>query len=63
MYPSIESTVGEIIRTAWNITNGNKVPETEDVVLKNGGKEVIVTSYEHLRAAAHGEAGTHIVRE
>lgn len=43
MYPSIESTVGEIISTPWNITNGIKVPETEDVVLKNGGKLVDAT--------------------
>lgn len=43
MYPSIESTVGEIIQTAWNIANGNKVPETVDVVLKNGGKVVDAT--------------------
>jgi class 3 adenylate cyclase len=43
MYPSIESTVGEIISTTWNITNGIKVPKTEDVVLKNGGKLVDAT--------------------
>jgi|BarGraNGADG00312_2_1021985.scaffolds.fasta_scaffold26027_1 carbamate kinase len=44
---------------------GNMGPKIESALrfLKNGGKEVIVTSYEHLRAAAHGEAGTHIVRE
>ncbi len=44
---------------------GNMGPKVESALrfLKNGGKEVIVTSYEHLRAAAHGEAGTHIVRE
>ena len=44
---------------------GNMGPKVESALrfLKNGGKEVIITSYEHLRAAAHGEAGTHIVRE
>ncbi len=44
---------------------GNMGPKVESALrfLKNGGQEVIVTSYEHLRAAAHGEAGTHIVRE
>jgi carbamate kinase len=26
-----------------------------------GGREAIITSYDHLRAAARGEAGTRIV--
>lgn len=43
MYPSIESTVGDIISTPWQITHGTKVPETDDVVLKNGGKRVEAT--------------------
>jgi carbamate kinase len=39
-------------------------PKVESALrfLNNGGREVIITSYEHLRAAAHGDAGTHIVR-
>ncbi|HEX7486635.1 MAG TPA: carbamate kinase [Vicinamibacterales bacterium] len=43
---------------------GNMGPKVESALrfLNNGGREVIVTSYEHLRAAAHGDAGTHIVR-
>lgn len=42
---------------------GNMGPKVESALrfLRNGGREVIITSYEHLRAAAHGEAGTHIV--
>lgn len=40
MYPSIEDSVKAIMSTAWNITNGTTVPNTEDVVLKNGGRLV-----------------------
>ncbi|ADT99170.1 adenylate/guanylate cyclase domain-containing protein [Mycolicibacterium gilvum] len=38
MYPSIESTVNEIFKAAWNIAPGIAVPKTEDIVLKNGGR-------------------------
>jgi carbamate kinase len=42
---------------------GNMGPKVESALrfLKSGGREVIITSYEHLRAAVHGNAGT-IVR-
>ena len=42
---------------------GNMGPKVESALrfLDQGGREVIITSYEHLRAAAHGDAGTHIV--
>jgi carbamate kinase len=42
---------------------GSMGPKVESALrfLENGGREVIITSYEHLRAAAHGDAGTHIV--
>jgi carbamate kinase len=38
-------------------------PKVESALrfLEHGGREVIITSYEHLRAAARGEAGTRIV--
>ncbi len=44
---------------------GNMGPKIESALrfLDGGGREVIITSYNHLREAAHGEAGTHIVRE
>lgn len=44
---------------------GNMGPKVESALrfLDQGGREVIITSYEHLRAAAHGDAGTHIVAE
>jgi carbamate kinase len=42
---------------------GNMGPKIESALrfLEEGGREVIVTSYDHLRAAAHGGAGTRIV--
>lgn len=43
MYPSIESSVNDIIKASWNITNGTVVPETEDIVMKNGGKLIDAT--------------------
>lgn len=43
MYPTIESTVSDIISTPWNITDGIKVPDDADFALKNGGKRVDAT--------------------
>ncbi|WP_404433897.1 adenylate/guanylate cyclase domain-containing protein [Microbacterium lacus] len=43
MYPTIESTVNEILTEPWNITDGRVVPETENIVMKNGGKKVDAT--------------------
>lgn len=43
MYPSIETSVADIFNATWNITNGSKVPKTEDVVMKNGGRLVDAT--------------------
>lgn len=43
MYPSIETSVTEILREPWNITNGTKVPTTDDVVMKNGGRLIDAT--------------------
>ncbi len=42
---------------------GNMGPKVESALrfLRNGGKEVIITSYEHLCAAVAGKAGTHIL--
>ena len=42
---------------------GNMGPKVESALrfLQAGGREVIITSYEHLCAAVRGEAGTHIV--
>jgi carbamate kinase len=42
---------------------GTMGPKVESALrfLAAGGREVIITSHEHLRAAARGDAGTHIV--
>ena len=42
---------------------GNMGPKIESALrfLEQGGREVIITSYEHLRAAVRGDAGTRIV--
>ena len=43
MYPSIESSVNDIFYATWSITDGVKVPTTEDIVMKNGGRRVDAT--------------------
>jgi adenylate cyclase len=43
MWPSAETTIANIFNTPWNITRGLKVPTTEDVVLRNGGKRIDAT--------------------
>lgn len=43
MYPSIESSVNDILKEPWAITDGRVVPQTEDVVMKNGGRRVDAT--------------------
>lgn len=43
MYPSIQSSVSSIFNEPWNITDGTVVPETENVVMKNGGRRVDAT--------------------
>lgn len=42
---------------------GNMGPKIESALrfLRSGGREVIITSFEHLLDAVHGTAGTHIV--
>jgi carbamate kinase len=53
----------ETYRAGGQFPPGNMGPKVESALrfLANGGREVIITSYEHLRAAARGEAGTRIV--
>lgn len=48
---------------AGHFPPGNMGPKVESVLrfLKGGGREAIITSYEHLHAAITGNAGTHIV--
>jgi carbamate kinase len=44
---------------------GNMGPKVESVLrfLQGGGREAVITSYEHLREAVEGSAGTHIVAD
>jgi carbamate kinase len=58
-------TAAELERyhAAGQFPPGNMGPKVESALrfIRSGGKEVIITSYEYLRGAAQGEAGTHIV--
>jgi carbamate kinase len=49
--------------SAGHFPPGNMGPKVESALqfLQAGGKEVVITSYEHLRAAVAGQAGTRIV--
>jgi len=40
VYPTIESSVNDIVNAAWDIMDGIKVPKTEDIVMKNGGRRI-----------------------
>lgn len=53
----------EAYHQAGHFPPGNMGPKIESALrfLRNGGKEVIITSYEHLCAAVAGSAGTRIV--
>jgi carbamate kinase len=50
---------------AGHFPPGNMGPKVESVLrfLRGGGKEAVITSYEHLCAAVEGKAGTRIVRD
>jgi carbamate kinase len=63
--PIERTTVHEIERlyAQGQFPPGNMGPKIESALrfLKAGGKEVVITSYEHLCDAVAGRAGTHIV--
>jgi len=48
--------------SAGHFPPGNMGPKVESALhfLQAGGKEVVITSYEHLREAVAGRAGTHV---
>lgn len=50
---------------AGHFPAGNMGPKVESVMrfLRNGGREAVITSYEHLFEAVRGNAGTRIVRD
>lgn len=53
----------EAYHRAGHFPPGNMGPKIESALrfLRNGGKEVVITSYEHLEEAVAGAAGTHIL--
>jgi len=59
-------TAGELRRDyeAGQFPPGNMGPKIQSALrfLANGGREVIITSYEHLFDAVHGRTGTHVVK-
>lgn len=63
--PVYASTVSEIEKhyAVGQFPPGNMGPKIESAMrfLKQGGREVIITSYEHLYDAMHGRVGTHIL--
>lgn len=65
--PLARATADELGRyhAAGHFPPGNMGPKVESALrfLRNGGKEVIITSHERLAEAVRGDAGTHIVLE
>jgi carbamate kinase len=63
--PLRRATVSELeaYMAAGQFPPGNMGPKIESALhfLKSGGKQVVITSYEHLLDALAGRAGTHIV--
>jgi carbamate kinase len=53
----------EAFLRAGHFPPGNMGPKVESALrfLRDGGREVIITSYQHLYEAVAGRAGTHIV--
>ena len=64
--PLVRVTAAEMAGhyAAGQFPPGNMGPKIESALrfLDRGGHEVVITSYDHLRAAADGDAGTHIVK-
>ncbi len=50
---------------AGHFPPGNMGPKVESVLrfLQSGGREAVITSYEHLCRATSGSAGTHVIRD
>jgi len=63
--PLLRVTAGEMRRylREGHFPPGNMGPKVESVLrfLESGGREAVITSFEHLCEAMKGEAGTHIV--
>jgi len=65
--PILQATASELAIHLRNghFPPGNMGPKVESVLsfLRHGGKEAVITSYEHLADAVRGKAGTHIVSD
>ena len=63
--PITQATAAEMERyhRAGHFPPGNMGPKIESVLsfLRNGGKQAVITSYQHLADAVRGKAGTHIL--
>ena len=63
--PILRATVSELEEhyRAGHFPPGNMGPKVESVLsfLRRGGKEAVITSFEHLAEAVKGSAGTHIL--
>jgi carbamate kinase len=63
--PILRATVSELEEhhRAGHFPPGNMGPKVESVLsfLRRGGKEAVITSFEHLADAVKGSAGTHII--
>ncbi len=60
---SVTASAMEVHHRAGHFPPGNMGPKVESVLsfLRHGGKEAVITSFEHLADAVKGTAGTHIV--
>jgi carbamate kinase len=65
--PLLKVTAAEMKKhlSAGHFPPGNMGPKVESVLrfLEGGGREAVITSFEHLQDAVTGTAGTHIVRD
>jgi carbamate kinase len=65
--PLTRVTAAELERhcRAGHFPPGNMGPKVESVLrfLQSGGREAVITSYEHLCKAVAGSAGTHVIRD
>ena len=63
--PITQATAAEMERyhRAGHFPPGNMGPKIESVLsfLRNGGKQAVITSYQHLADVVRGKAGTHIL--
>lgn len=61
--PRLTASEAEAHLAAGHFPAGNMGPKVQSAIrfLRGGGHEAVITSYEFLAEAVHGEAGTHVV--